>query len=289
MNKWAISFPNLGITLNHVGKTITVFGIDIAYYGITMVTAMIIGLLVAQSEAKRSGQDKELYLDFALYAIVFSIVGARLYYVIFSWEYYKGDLLSIFNLRQGGLAIYGSIIGGAITLYVFAKVKKQKFFLMADTICLGLVTGQIIGRFGNFFNREAFGDYTDGPFAMKIPIEAVRDSDLTQKIIDNMKDGCIMVHPTFLYEASWNLLLLIFLLFYRKYKHFDGELLFIYLFGYGFGRALIESLRTDQLKIANTGIAVSQMLACACVIVSAWVITYKNYKIYKAKKREEGK
>ncbi len=289
MSEWAISFPNLGITLNHVGKTVTIFGIDIAYYGITMVTAIIIGLLVVQSEAKRSGQDKELYLDFALYAIVFSIIGARLYYVIFSWDYYKENLLSVFNIRQGGMAIYGSIIGGAITLYVFAKVKKQKFFLMADTLCLGLVTGQIIGRFGNFFNREAFGDYTNGLFAMKIPIEAVRDNDLTQRIIDNMKDGCILVHPTFLYEALWNLLLLIFLLFYRKHKHFDGELLFIYLSGYGFGRALIESLRTDQLKIANTGIAVSQLLACVCVIVSAWVITFNNYKVYKAKKRKEGK
>lgn len=284
MNEWAISFPNLGITLNHVGKTITVFGIDIAYYGITMVIAMIAGLLVAQSEAKRSNQDKELYLDFALFAIVFSIIGARTYYVIFSWDNYKDDLLSIFNLRQGGLAIYGAVIAAVITLIVFARVRKQKFFLMADTGCLGLVTGQIIGRFGNFFNREAFGDYTNGLFAMKIPREAVRTSDLNQKIIDNMQDGCILVHPTFLYEACWNLLLLIFLLFYRKHKHFDGEIFFIYLGGYGFGRAIIEGLRTDQLRIGNTGIAVSQGLAILCVFVSAWVITIKNYKLYKAKK-----
>lgn len=285
MNEQAISFPNLGITFEHIGKTINVFGIDIAYYGITIVIAMIMGILVAVSEAKRTRQDKEIYLDFALYAIVFSIIGARIYYVAFSWDNYKGDLLSILNIRQGGLAIYGGVIAAVLTLFIYSKIKKQKFWLMADTGCLGLVTGQIIGRYGNFFNREAFGDYTNSLFAMKIPREAVRTSDLTQNIINNITDGCILVHPTFLYESCWNLALLIFLLFYRKHKHFDGELFFIYLGGYGFGRALIEGLRTDQLTIGNTGIAVSQVLACVCVLISASVITFGNYRVYRRKKK----
>lgn len=288
MSEWAISFPNLGITFNHVGKTVTLFGIDIAYYGIVISIGIAMGIMVAYLEAKRTNQDTEIYLDFAIYAIVFSIIGARLYYVLFSWDLYKDNLLSIFNLRQGGLAIYGGIIGAVITLIVFAKVKKQNFWLMADTGCLGLVTGQIIGRFGNFFNREVFGDYTNSLFAMKLPVDAVRSSDLTQTIIDNMQDGWILVHPTFLYEAAWNLMLLIFLLFYRKHKHFDGELFFLYLGGYGFGRAIIEGVRTDQLKIGNTQIAVSQVFACLCVFISAWVITYGNYKIRK-KLKEEGK
>ena len=288
MNKWAISFPNLGITFNHVGKTVTVFGIDIAYYGIIIVIAMIVGILIAESEAKRTGQDKDMYLDFILYAIIFSIIGARIYYVTFSWDLYKGDLLSILNLRQGGLAIYGGVIAAVITLIVFSKVKKQSFFLMADTCCQGLVVGQIIGRFGNFFNREAFGDYTNSLLAMKIPREMVRSStDLSQKMIDNMQDNCVLVHPTFLYEALWNLMLFIFLVIYRKHKHFDGELLFIYLGGYGLGRAWIEGLRTDQLTIGNTGIAVSQVLACVLVVVSAWVITFGNYRAHKAKKAAE--
>jgi len=286
LNENSISFPNIGITFNNVGKNISVFGIDIAYYGIIIVTGMLIGLLVAEREAVRTKQDKEIYFDYAIFAYIFSIIGARIYYVIFSWDYYKNNLVSIFNLREGGLAIYGGVIGAVITLIVFVKVRKQNFWLMADTGCQGLVVGQIIGRFGNFFNREAFGDYTNNLFAMKIPKAAVRASDLTEKLISNMKDGCIQVHPTFLYEAAWNLCLFIFLVFYRKHKHFDGELFFIYLGGYGFGRAIIEGLRTDQLIFFNTGIAVSQALACLLVAVSACVITFGNYKVYKKNKKE---
>lgn len=286
MNENSISFPNLGITFHNVGKSISVFGLDIAYYGIIIVTGMLVGLLVAEREAVRTKQNKEIYFDYAIFAYIFSIIGARIYYVIFSWDYYKNNLLSIFNLREGGLAIYGGVIGAVITLIVFTKVRKQNFWLMADTGCQGLVVGQIIGRFGNFFNREAFGDYTNNLFAMKLPKYAVRTSDLTEKLIANMKDGCIQVHPTFLYEAVWNLLLFIFLVFYRKHKHFDGELFFIYLGGYGFGRAIIEGLRTDQLLLFNTHIPVSQVLACLLVAVSACVITFGNYKVYKKNRNE---
>lgn len=282
MNEWSIAFPNLGITFAHVGKTVSLFGIDIAYYGITMVIAMIMGIMVALSEAKRTGQDQETYLDFAVYAIIFSIVGARLYYVLFSWDKYKGDLLSILNLRQGGLAIYGGVIGAVLTLFVYSRIKKKSFFVMSDTGCLGLVTGQIIGRFGNFFNREAFGDYTNGLFAMKLPRSAVRTSDLTDRLLEHMEDGCILVHPTFLYEAAWNLALLTFLLIYRKHKRFDGELTYLYLGGYGLGRMLIEGLRTDQLQIGNTGLAVSQLLAGACVLFSVLMITWNRIKLKKA-------
>lgn len=288
MNENSISFPNLGITLNNVGKMISFFGIDVAYYGIIIVTGMIVGLFVAQKEAVRTRQNKEIYFDYAIYAYIFSIIGARIYYVVFSWDYYKNNLMSIINIREGGLAIYGGVIGAVITLIIFAKVKKQNFWLMADTGCQGLVVGQIIGRFGNFFNREAFGDYTNNLFAMKLPKEAVRSSDLTAKIIENMKDGCIQVHPTFLYEASWNLLLFIFIILYRKHKHFDGEIFFIYLGGYGFGRAIIEGLRTDQLMLFNSGIPVSQALAALLVAVSACVITFGNYKVHKRNKKVMG-
>lgn len=287
MNENAISFPNLGIHLSNVGKSITVFGFDIAYYGIIFGIAMAAGLLVAEAEAKRTKQNTEMYLDFAILAFIFSLIGARLYYVIFSWDAYKDNLLSIFNLRQGGLGFYGSAIGGALTLIVFCKVKKQNFWLMADTGCFGLITGQIIGRWGNFFNREAFGDYTNNLFAMRLPKSAVRPSDLTEKILAHMEEGCIQVHPTFLYESLWNLALLIFLLFYRKRKHFDGELLFIYLGGYGLGRFWIEGLRTDQLLLPGTMIAISQVLAGALFICSVWVITIVNYKKHKKAKQEK--
>lgn len=146
---------------------------------------MLAGMAVAFSDAKRRGQDPDLYLDFALYAIVFSIIGARLYYVAFEWDNYKNDLLQIFNLRAGGLAIYGGVIGAVITLIVFTKVRHQSFFSMADTGVLGLLTGQIIGRWGNFFNCEAFGGYTDSLFAMRIKESIVNPSMISQELIDH--------------------------------------------------------------------------------------------------------
>lgn len=284
MSETAISFPNLGITFPHVGKTISILGFDIAYYGIIIGFAMMMGIIVAQMEAKRTKQDTEMYLDFYIYAVIFSIIGARLYFVAFSWDTYKDNLLSIFNTRQGGMAIYGAVIAGLLTLVITAKRKKQSFFLMADTGCIGLIVGQIIGRWGNFFNREAFGEYTNNLFAMKLPYNAVRYSDITEKMKANMSDGCIQVHPTFLYESVWNLGIFILLLFYRKRKKFDGELLLIYLGGYSLGRFWIEALRTDQLLLFGTGIPVSQLLAGLLTVFSFTFIIWKRRKL---KRREK--
>lgn len=261
----SISFPNLGIYLQNVGKSFSIFGFEIAFYGVIIGLGILAGMFMAIWEAKRTGQDPELYYDLAIYAIIFSIIGARLYYVIFSWDSYKDDLLSIFNLREGGLAIYGAVIAAVITVYVFSRIKKVSFGLVTDTACLGLVLGQIIGRWGNFFNREAFGDYTNNFLAMRIPVDAVRYSDITDTMREHMKimDGIsyIQVHPTFLYESLWNVIVLICLLVLRKYKKFDGEIFLLYLFGYGVGRFWIEGLRTDQLLIPGIGWPISQILA----------------------------
>ena len=145
-----ISFVNLGITIEHLRNSITIFGFRIAFYGIIIGIGMLAGMAVAFSDAKRRGQDLDMYLDFALYAIIFSIIGARLYYVIFEWDMYKDNLLQILNLRAGGLAIYGGVIGAVLTLLVFTRIKKVSFFSMADSGVLGLITGQIIGRWGEF-------------------------------------------------------------------------------------------------------------------------------------------
>ena len=200
----AINFPNLGIYLDHVGKSITIFGFEIAYYGIIMGTSILLGLYLAEREAKRTGQNPDIYTDMAIYAIIFSIICARVYYVIFSWDNYKNNLLSIFNLRQGGIAIYGSIIGAVATVYVYCRVKKQSFLLMVDTACIGLVAGQILGRWGNFFNREAFGGYTNNLFAMQLPVSAVRAHEITDEMWAKVEliGGAqfIQVHPTFRYE-----------------------------------------------------------------------------------------
>ena len=154
-----INFPNLGIYLDHVGKNISIFGFSIAYYGIVIVTGMMIAIWIAQREAKRTGQNPEQYLDLAMIGIAAGILGARIYYVIFAWDYYKDDLLSIFNIRQGGLAIYGGIIGACIAVVIYSRKKKQNFSLLMDTASMSIVFGQIMGRWGNFFNCEAFGGF----------------------------------------------------------------------------------------------------------------------------------
>ena len=283
----SISFPNLGIYLENVGKSITVFDFKIAYYGIIIGIGIMAGILMAAHEAKKTKQDPETYYDLALYAVILSIIGARIYYVVFSWEDYKDNLIDIFNIRQGGLAIYGGVITAIITVFVFSKVKKMSFGQLCDTAGLGLILGQIIGRWGNFFNREAFGEYTDGLFAMRLPLDAVRSSDVTELMRQHIEvaDGIsyIQVNPTFLYESLWNLGVLVILLLWRKHKRFEGEIFLMYLFGYGVGRFWIEGLRTDQLLLPGIDLPVSQVLATILVIISTVmiVIGYRKNKISK--------
>ena len=279
-----IYFPNLGIFLENVGKNFCVFGFEIAFYGCTMATGIIVGYLMAAREAKRTGQNPDDYLDMLLYAVFFAIIGARLYYVIFKWDYYGQNLLQIFNLRQGGLAIYGGIIGAFTTVYFFAKKRKLSFAQMLDTACPGLAAGQVIGRWGNFFNREAFGGYTDGLFAMQIPVSAVRSGEITEQMWENLEviNGIefIQVHPTFLYEGLWNVGVIIFLYLYRKHKKFQGELVLWYLVLYGVGRFWVESLRTDQLLIPGIGFPISQLLGAVMAVVGliAIFVGHKNAK-----------
>lgn len=269
-----IDFPHLGIHLSSVGNHITVFGFDIAYYGMIIGAGILAGIFMAVYEAKRTGQKEEDYYDLSICAVIISIIGARAYYVIFSWDMYKDDLLSIFNLRQGGLAIYGGVIAAVLTVIVFAKVKKLSAAQIFDTAGLGLVLGQAIGRWGNFFNREAFGQYSDGLFAMRLPVDAVRADEITELMKQHAYTvngvAYIQVHPTFLYESLWNVgvLTVLLLVTFSGKKRFHGEIFLLYLLLYSAGRAWIEGLRTDQLRFAHTAIAVSQLLACILVIIS---------------------
>ena len=302
-----IRFPNLGLELNDIGTGISIFGIDIAYYGMIITFGMIAGYLIVAWIAKRTGQNPDTYLDFALWGIVISVICARLYYVAFSWDQFKDNPLSILNLRTGGLAIYGGVLGAIVTALVYCKVKKLSFRLIADTSVIGLLLGQVIGRWGNFFNREAFGKYTNNLFAMQIDIRNVSNDYtcsldvLTNRYADMPKalenileirnhsivlDGAtyLQVHPTFLYESVWNLILMILLIFYTKHKKFDGEIFLLYLAGYGLGRFWIEGLRTDQLFLWGTPIAVSQALAALMVIVAVLLITYNRLKQKKKNK-----
>ena len=234
----SINFPNLGIHLSNVGKSISIGGFEIAYYGMIIACGMILGLCIAMWVAKKTNQNPDQYFDVALYAIPIALIGARAYYVIFSWDQYKDNLIHILYFREGGLAIFGGVTAAVITFYVYVKIKKQNFWLMADTACVGLVLGQIIGRWGNFFNREAFGGYTNGLFAMQLPLIGV----------------------------------LLLLLLFTKHKKFDGEIFLLYLAGYGIGRFWIEGLRTDQLLLPGIKLPVSQVLSAVVAIVSIAVI-----------------
>ena len=288
MNAPDLSFVHLGITIEHMRNSVSIFGFRVAFYGIIIGLGMLAGMWIAMQDAKRRGQDPDLYLDFALYAIIFSIIGARLYYVIFDWQLYKDNPIQILNLRAGGLAIYGGVIGAVLTLIVYTRVKKQSFLSMADTGVLGLITGQIIGRWGNFFNCEAFGGYTDNLLAMRIKASIVNPSMISRELWDMriVENGVeyIQVHPTFFYESMWNLGVLLFLLWFRKRKKFTGEMMWLYFLGYGLGRVWIEGLRTDQLKLPGTGIAVSQLLSAVLVLVSAGVIIWKRRNMAKEQK-----
>lgn len=265
-----IAFPHLGIYLRNVPKSFSIFGFEIALYGVIIGIGVLCGVLLAAHVAKKEKLDADIIWDFAIYAIIFSIIGARIYYVIFSWDMYRDNLINIFNLRAGGLAIYGGVIAAFITLWVYCKIKKQSFLQIADICVPGLVLGQVIGRWGNFTNREVFGEYTDSLLAMRLPMDAVRSSDISEKIAANIVEGTnyIQVHPTFLYESLWNLALLVLMLWYRKHKRFEGEQWLLYLGGYGLGRAWIEGIRTDTLFLPHTTIAVSQLLAVVLFVTA---------------------
>lgn len=265
-----IAFPHLGIYLNNLPKSFSVFGFQIALYGVIIGIGVMCGVLMAAHVAKREKMNPDQVWDVAIYAIVFSILGARIYYVIFQWDMYKDNLAGIFNLRNGGLAIYGAVIAAFLTLFIYTRVKKQSFLQLVDVCVPGLTLGQAIGRWGNFTNREVFGGYTDNILAMRLPIDAVRSRDITADVAAHIAEGTnyIQVHPTFLYECLWNLLLLCLMLVYHRHKKFKGEIWLLYLGGYGLGRFWIEGIRTDQLYLMGTTIPVSQLIAIICVVVA---------------------
>lgn len=276
-----IIFPNLGIEINNISPVaFSIFGLDVYWYGLIIGFGILAGLFLAMNLAKRNGIDENLYPDFLIYALIVSVAFARIYYVIFSWDSYKDNLLKIFAFREGGLAIYGAIIGAVITLIIFSKRRKVDFWNFADTAAPGLILGQSIGRWGNFVNMEAFGGYTENPLAMML--KKTDAKYIPVQLLDKIKTvggvEYIQVHPTFLYESLWNLAVLVILLVYFKKRKFKGEIFALYLLGYGLGRVWIEGLRTDQLLIGSSTIPVSQLLAGILIIISLIFIWYRRKK-----------
>lgn len=271
MDSYDLYFPHLGIGIEHLKNSISIFGFRIAYYGIIIGIGMLMGVLVAGFDYKRRGQNVDDIEDLALYGIIFSILGARAYYVIFEWSYYSQHLGEILNLRQGGLAIYGGILTGIFCCILFCHRRKIPFFSMADSAVLGLLTGQSIGRWGNFFNAEAFGRYTDSFLAMRLKESIVNPNMLNENVLNHAirigGENFIQVHPTFFYESVWNLCTLIFLLITGPKKKFTGQIFLEYILFYGIGRFWIEGLRTDSLLLWGTNIAVSQALSAGLALL----------------------
>ena len=278
-----ITFPNLGIEIDPNPVAFTVFGKDIYWYGIIIAAGFLLAVFYMLARAKDFGITQDDVLDMILWAVPIGVICARLYYCIFYWELYADDPISILYIWEGGLAIYGGIIGACIAVVIYSRKKKQNFSLLMDTASMSIVFGQIMGRWGNFFNREAFGDYTNNLFAMQLPVSAVRANEITQKMWDHVVtvNGVeyIQVHPTFLYESLWNVGVLLFLFWFRKRKKFNGEVFLMYLIGYGLGRIWIEGLRTDQLLLPVVGLPVSQLLSGCLVVGCTILVVWKRKKL----------
>lgn len=282
-----IAFPNLGIYLENVPRKFTVLGFDIYLYGLIIGFGVLLGVLMAVHMAKKEKMDPDIIWDFAIYAVIFSVIGARLYYVAFSWDDYKDNLLSIINTRKGGMAIYGGVIGAFVTLFVYSRIKKRSPYQIGDCSVFGLVLGQIIGRWGNFFNREVFGQYTDSLFAMRLPVDAVRMKDISESHLAGMEAmgavNFIQVQPTFLYEGVGNLIVLVLMYLYHNKKKYHGQMCLFYLGGYGIVRFFVEGIRTDQLMIPGTQLPVSQMLG---IVMFAGSVVANAVILYSLKKKK---
>ena len=273
-----ISFPNLGITVDPSPVAFTVMGKDIYWYGIIIAGGFLLAVLYMLYRAKTFGITQDDVLDLVLWAVPIGVVCARLYYCVFYWDLYRDNPISMLYIWEGGLAIYGGIIGGAITVLVLSRVKRIPTLVMLDNAAMGVLIGQILGRWGNFMNREAFGTETTVFCRMQLTLK-------TGELIE--------VHPTFLYESLWNLVgLLLIVLIVAKHRKFDGENTLCYFLWYGLGRFWIEGLRTDSLylfdwTIGGAPIRVSQALSAVMVLVSAfllvwnlWVKPHKPEELY---------
>lgn len=277
-----LAFPNLNIFIEKLNSFITIGNFTIAYYGIIIAIGMLLSFFVVLQIAKKKNINEDYFYDIFIIAIIFGIIGARIYYVLFNLDYYMKDPVKILDIRGGGLAVYGGIILTFIALFVYFRIKKIEALKVLDIAIIGLPLGQAIGRWGNFFNMEAFGTYTNNLFAMRLNKSKLDGSviDMNQ-LLNIIKDGdteYIQAHPTFLYESFFCLLLFVILIIaIVKFHKFNGEILSMYLVGYGIIRFFIEALRTDSLMIGT--FKISQIVAVVCFLVGLVFILINIYKL----------
>lgn len=248
-----IAFPGLGLELNINRVAFTVFGRPFYWYGIIIALGFLLGVLYISKNAKRYNMTQDNVFDCVLICVPLGIVCARLYYVIFEWQNYKDNIIDIVKIWNGGIAIYGGVIGAGLGLIIYGKWKKCNILDMCDLAAPGLIIGQCIGRWGNFVNAEAYGSATQLPWRMVL-------------------DGAEGVHPTFFYESAWNFIGFLLLWQWAKRRRFSGEIFLGYIAWYGFGRMFIEGLRIDSLYLFSTGLRVSQLLAAITCVVAIYLI-----------------
>ncbi len=282
----SVRFPNLGLEFEYVPVSVRVFGFEITFFGILLAVGMLLGMVFVVLEAKRKKQDANLYLGMMIFGLAGGFIGARFFYVLLSWSVYKTDIMKVFDTRNGGMVFYGGLLGGVLAAAIFCRIKKAAFMEMADVAVKGLLIGQIIGRWGNFFNRESFGEYTSNVLTMQLPLSNVRAGEVTPWMRENLVTidnvSYIQATPLFLYESIWCLLLLLLLFVWNRRKLFAGEIFMRYLAGYGFGRFFIEWIRTDKMFLPGTDIAVNQAISAGLFLLFTVVVIVKRIM---AKKR----
>ncbi|CAM3308964.1 prolipoprotein diacylglyceryl transferase [Vagococcus fessus] len=251
------------------GVAFNLFGLEVKWYGIIIVTGMVLAVWLATREAKRVGLREDDIIDFMFWGLPLSIIGARLYYVIFEWEYYAAHPSEILAIRNGGLAIYGGLLAGGLVMYFFTRSRYISFWKFLDVAAPGVIVAQSIGRWGNFMNQEAYGGEVSRSFLEKL--------HLPNFIIDNMNIDGEYHHPTFLYESSWNMIGFFLLLWIRAKKNFlkEGEITFLYVMWYSFGRFFIEGMRTDSLWAFGV-IRISQLVSVVLFVVALGLMLYRR-------------
>ncbi len=256
-----ISFPSLGLSFNPSRVAFSIGSKPIYWYGIIIAVGFLLAVIYAMRRSKQFGLTQDNIIDMLICAVPSAVVCARIYYCLFEWELYRDSPIRVLYIWEGGLAIYGGVIGAVLAVVIFSKVKKIRTSALLDIGGLGLLIGQSIGRWGNFINREAHGGITDSFLRMGLT---------------DASGGTVYVHPTFLYESLWNALGLLILHFVSKRRKYDGQIFVMYLGWYGLGRMFIEGLRTDSLYVPGTNLRVSQLVAGLCVVFAVVFLFYNK-------------
>lgn len=257
-----IEFPSLGLKIN---PPKSFFGTFVHWYGVIIAVGLVLAIMLCLHLARKKGVSEDNIFDIVIFGAPVGVICARAYYVIFKWDYYKHNLSEIVKIWEGGIAIYGAIIGAVATVFIYCRIKKLHPFKLLDIGCVGLALGQAAGRWGNFVNREAFG----APATSSVPwrMRLYTDSSLST---------WAEVHPTFLYESLWNFGVLLILLRFTAKKKYDGQVFWVYVFSYGIGRLWIEGLRLDSLYLGS--FRISQIVALVTVILAAVMLVVNGKK-----------